>query len=734
MPALGSELATVAVERFDDGITVLSFLVLGHRQNVITEQVMRDLATVLDAIEDGPPPRGVVLCSGRHGSFFAGADIARLELLATKTAAEIERLSTAGRELFGRLSGRDWPTVAVIDGACLGGGLELALACDFRVATTAAHTSLGLPEVKLGLLPGWGGTVRLGRLIGPGPAIEFIAGGEPVDAEAARRLGIVDAGVPPEEAVESARRLIEHHIARAGHHARRRRLAAPVMLDPAERGFLEAVVSAVILGRTGGHYPAPPAILRTVLAGAEADLATAGRLESAAFAALATGDVSRQLVRVFRLGERNRRDPGIGGADADADTASVQTAPVEIPAVVGSGIMGAGIAASHLRHGARVALVDVNAEALERAVAGILDEAAWDRATKRTDPARALELAGRLRTATDASVLAGADLVIESVLERTDIKRQVLAEIERAVGPDVVIATNTSTNPIAKLATALARPARFCGMHFFNPVRRMTLVEVVRGPATSDATIATAVAHAKRLGKCPVVVRDSPGFLVNRLLMPYLHEAVEMVREGVEPRRIDRVARAFGMPMGPLELYDMIGLDTAFYAGLVLDDAYGDRIEASPVIPALVKSGRLGRKTGAGFYLYDPKAGQQAKPARADEGVPALVAAYALPARETSDRSIADRLLLPVVLEATRVLDEGIVRDGRDVDLAVIHALGFPAFRGGVLAWADRLGAAEIVRRLEPLADLGVRMHPTRRLLDLAGSGGRFTANEEVPA
>ena len=729
---LGRQLATVTTARLDDGIVALSFLVPGHRQNVITEQVIRDLATCLDALDDGPPPRGVVLCSGRHGSFFAGAEIARLELLATRTAAEIERLCAAGRELFGRLSNRGWPTVAVIDGACLGGGLELALACDFRIATTAAHTSLGLPEVKLGLLPGWGGTVRLGRLIGPGPAIEFIAAGEAVDAEAARRLGIVDASVPPEEALESGRRLIEHHLARAGHQARRCRLAAPVVLDPAERGFLEAVVSAVIVGRTGGHYPAPPAILRTVLAGAEADLAAAGRLESAAFATLATGDVSRQLVRVFRLGERNRRDPGIGGGDADAETAAVQPAPVEHPAVVGVGIMGAGIAASHLRHGASVTLVDVNARALERGVAGILDEAAWDRATKRTDPARALELAGRLRTATETSALAGADLVIESVLERADIKRQVLADIERAVGPATVIATNTSTNPIAKLATAIARPARFCGMHFFNPVRRMTLVEVVRGPATSDATIATAVAHAKRLGKCPVVVRDSPGFLVNRLLMPYLHESVEMVREGIEPRRIDRVARGFGMPMGPLELYDMIGLDTAFYAGLVLDDAFGDRIEASPVIPALVKSGRLGRKTGAGFYLYDAVAGQRAKPARPDDGVPAIVAAYGLPPRDTSDRTIADRLLLPIVLEATLVLDEGIVRDGRDIDLAVIHALGFPAFRGGVLAWADSLGPAEIVRRLEPLADLGIRMQPTPRLRELARSGGLFTASAEA--
>jgi 3-hydroxyacyl-CoA dehydrogenase/enoyl-CoA hydratase/3-hydroxybutyryl-CoA epimerase/3-hydroxyacyl-CoA dehydrogenase/enoyl-CoA hydratase/3-hydroxybutyryl-CoA epimerase/enoyl-CoA isomerase len=389
--------------------------------------------------------------------------------------------------------------------------------------------------------------------------------------------------------------------------------------------------------------------------------------------------------------------------------------------------MGAGIAASHLRAGFDVTLVDVQADALARSVATILDEAAWDRSTRRADAARAVALAGRLHTVTQMDAIAAADLVIESVLERTDVKRQVLAEIERTVGPETVIATNTSTNPIAKLAESLRDPARFCGIHFFNPVRRMTLVEVVRGPATSDATVATAVAHVKRLGKCPIVVRDSPGFLVNRVLMPYLHESVEMLREGVDQQRIDRVARGFGMPMGPLELYDMIGLDTAFYAGLVLDDAYGDRIEASPLIPALVKSGRLGRKSGAGFYRYRPDGGQRARIERPDEGVPRLIEPYRLPARENSDATIADRLLLPMLLEALRALDEGIVRDGRDVDLAVIHALGFPAFRGGLLAWGDSLGAAEVVRRLEPLADLGVRMHPTPRLLAMARTGEPFT-------
>ena len=724
MPVLGRKRRTVAVERLDDGVLVLRFFVPDHGQNVLTADALADLAALFDDIDSGPEPAGLIVASGRPGSFFAGADIARLERLRESTPAEIERLCGVGRGLFARLSSRPWPSVAVIDGVCLGGGLELALACDLRVATTAPHTRLGFPEVKLGLLPGWGGTVRLPRLIGVGPAIELAASGESVDGRAAVRLGLVDACAVANQAIESARRLIDITNATKSHLDRRRRQSAAVAADPDELAFMEATTAAVMLGRTGGHYPAPPAILRTILAGAVRPAAEAAEIEGRAFAELARSPVAAHLVRVFRLGERNRHDSGLDRAEP------VEAVEPVAPAVVGAGIMGAGIAAAQLRAGLNVTLVDVQPDALAARVGTILDEAAWDRGTKRSNPARAVELAARLRTATSLAAIARADLVIESVLERTDIKRQVLADIEKAVGPETVIATNTSTNPIAKLAEVFADPTRFCGIHFFNPVRRMTLVEVVRGPATSDATVATAVAHAKRLGKCPVVVKDSPGFLVNRVLMPYLHEAVEMMREGIDIRRIDRAARAFGMPMGPIELYDMIGLDTAFYAGLVMAAAFGDRIDASPVIPALVKAGKLGRKTGGGFYRYRVPADgdvQRAGIDRPDDTVPGLIAAYALPATQPTDATIADRLFLPMLLEALRVLDEGIVRDERDIDLAVIHALGFPAFRGGLLAWADTLGAAEVLRRLEPLAPLGVRMLPTPRLQAMARSDGRFT-------
>ncbi|MBU6309027.1 MAG: enoyl-CoA hydratase/isomerase family protein [Planctomycetes bacterium] len=718
MPAIDRELETLAVERDADGLVRLTFTVPGHRQNVLTGRAIEELSHALDHLA-AEPPRGVILLSGRTGSFFAGADVSRLEELGTLPAAEVADLCDRGKAVFARLTA-SFPTAAVIDGVCLGGGLELALACDLRVATSERHTSIGLPEVKLGLMPGWGGTVRLARLIGPGPAVELAGSGEPIDGPAAARRGVVDACVPAAEAVESARRLLALRSEDGFIAARRRRMAGPADLDPMEREFLEATTAAVILGRTGGHYPAPPAILRTILAGASVDAATASRLESQAFAKLAATPVARNLLRVFSIGERNRRDAGVDAASGG------EPMPAIAPAIVGAGIMGAGIAASHLRAGVPVTVVDVNPEALAVSVPGILEEAAWDRLAKRVDEARAVELAGRLRTATSLAALAAADIVMESVTERPDVKQQVLAEIERTVGPDTVITTNTSTNPIGRLAAGLADPSRFCGLHFFNPVRRMTLVEVIRGPATSDATVARAVAHAKRLGKCPVVVNDSPGFLVNRVLMPYLHEAGELLREGVPAERLDRIARGFGMPLGPIELYDMIGLDTAFYAGLVLSAAYGDRIEASPVIPALVKAGKLGRKTAAGFYRYS-EAGPHGRIVGREDKAAEVITRYAHLPRESSDRTVVDRLFLPMLLEALRVLDEGLVRDSRDIDLAVIHALGFPAFRGGLLAWGDSLGATEVVRRLELLGELGARMKPTERLLAHASSGRPFT-------
>ena len=726
-----SAFKTLTRHRHETAQEWICFRVPGHRLNVLTPQVVSDLAAALDEIDQeaaaGNAPTAVVLTAEADCGFFAGADLNRLAELLQQAASQPEAIAEAtraGRAVFARLTQRPWPSVALIDGICLGGGLELALACDLRIAVESPQTALGAPEVKLGLIPGWGGTVRLPRLVGPGPAIEFAASGESIPAAHARRLGLVDACAGREQAAAAVSALLSHATSADLITERRQQQASPISLDPAERAFLEATASALILSRTGGHMPAPLKLLETVLAGSACSATEAEAQETNAFTSLACGPQPRCLLHVFQLAERNKRDDGL--APRRAGTTAPQPAAISHAGVVGAGIMGAGIVARHLRNHVPVTVVDASSEALSRQLPLILEEAAWNRERRESDPEVAVTLAGGLRSSTSLAALASAELVIESVVERLDAKRTVLCELERVVSSDAILATNTSTNPIARLAEPLQDPTRFCGFHFFNPVKRMKLVEIVRGPSSSDRAILTAVAHGKRLGKIPIVVRDSPGFLVNRVLMPYLHESIELLREGVSMKRIDAAARRFGMPLGPIELYDMIGLDTAFYAGLVLHEAYGDRLEAAPVLPAMVKAGRLGCKSGGGFYRYADN-GRLLEPDPAAEKLVSTYAEEPLGGEPMRDlEAIAQRLVLPMVLEASRALDEQLVRDPSDIDLGVIYGLGFPAFRGGLLAWADSLGNAEILRRLEPLAPLGPRMLPTTWLETMARTNSTF--------
>jgi 3-hydroxyacyl-CoA dehydrogenase len=404
-------------------------------------------------------------------------------------------------------------------------------------------------------------------------------------------------------------------------------------------------------------------------------------------------------------------------------------------AVVGAGVMGSGIAAAGLAAGLDVVLVDSSPGALETGAGLAVEEAARlvSASPLENQPGGSPRRDGELRTSIDLAAVAAAEVVIESIVEKLDAKHAVFRVLERVTGPRTVLASNTSTYPIRRIAEAVGDPSRVCGIHFFVPVERRPLVEVVRGRATSDEATATAVALAGRIGKRAVVVGDSPGFLVNRVLMPYLNEAVELLREGVPVERIDAAARGFGMPVGPLELYDLIGLDTAFYAGLVMHDAFGDRIEASPVVPALVRAKCLGLKSGAGFYRHDPPVRPGTAPERTprpvNDAVAAIVARYASEPHRVAgagirerypESLIVDRLFLPMVLEATLALDERVAASAEDVDLAVVHGLGFPAARGGLLHWAASLGPDALPARLEPLASLGARMRPPPGLLATA--------------
>ncbi|HQU41601.1 MAG TPA: 3-hydroxyacyl-CoA dehydrogenase NAD-binding domain-containing protein, partial [Pirellulales bacterium] len=565
--------------------------------------------------------------------------------------------------------------------------------------------------------PGWGGTVRAPRIVGLGNAVELITGGESIDGRTAVLMGLVSDLVPGERLDAAAVALVRSEAKTKEYLADRQRWHKPVDIDETELGFLGATASAYIQGQTKGHYPAPLAALEVLLGSAGLDADAAGEAEAEAFAGLFGTPINRALINVFFLSDRNKKDTGVAAAVKPREIKSV--------GIFGAGIMGSGIAAAVVKRELPVTLSDAAPAALAGGVQKILEEVSYNKQTKGSDPRRMLTFAPLVNATTVDAEYKNCDLVIEAVVENPKVKGELYQRIEPLLGDQTILASNTSAISIGRLAEKLKRPDRFCGIHFFNPVRKMPLVEVIRGPKTSNETVATAVAFAKAVGKSPIVVNDGPGFLVNRLLLPYMNEALELILDGVEIKAIESAAKAFGMPMGPITLYDVVGLDTAYYAGQVMHEAFPDRIGESPLLAAMVKAGRLGQKTGTGFFAYkDKKEGRGSPdPALADVVKPLLRGQTRL-----SEQQVIERLFLPMVLEATRILEEQKVRDPRDVDLGLIYGIGFPPFKGGLLFWADTLGAAKIVEMLQPYQSLGKRYQPTPMLAEMAKSGQMFYA------
>jgi 3-hydroxyacyl-CoA dehydrogenase/enoyl-CoA hydratase/carnithine racemase len=696
-------------------VALITFDLPGKGANILSRVVLDELASLLDELAQRKDLSGLVIQSGKPGTFIAGADIR--EFLASLGApkSEVVDMCRRGQTLFARLSELPLVTVAAIDGICVGGGAELACWCDRRVMSSQAKTEIGFPEVKLGLYPGWGGTVRLPRIVGLANAVEMITSGQSISAVEAYKLGLASDVVPAEHLLPAAIRLIRAEQASKQYEQDRQRWSRPLDVNMTELGFLGATAAAVIQQETKGKYPAPSAALELMLETSMLPAEEAFEREAGGMAELFGSPVNAALINVFFLTDRNKRDTGLDRKDVSAQA-------IGSVGVIGSGIMGAGIAAATLKGSVPVQLTDANTEALARGARQVIEEAAYDRKIKGPDPAKALSLAPLLSATPRASDLARADLVIEAIVEKEDAKRALYADLEPLLGEHAILASNTSTIPITRLAKGLRRPDRFCGLHFFNPVRRMKLVEVIRGEATSDETVATAVAFAKRIGKSPIVVGDGPGFLVNRLLFPYMNEAIELLLDGASIQEIDRAAVAFGMPMGPITLYDLVGLDTAVYAGMTMYQAFPDRIVSSPLVPAMVKQGRLGQKSGKGFFSYQNKKGRPEE----DPAVQKLVGNYRRGERTFTRDEITHRLFLPMLLEATRMLADRIVRDVRDVDLGLIFGLGFPPFQGGLLFWADRIGAKQLVELIKPLEPLGPRFTPTPMLLEMAAKGQTF--------
>ena len=710
-----------------DDVALITFDVPGKGANVLSRAVLEELSATLDAVDARPGVVGVILMSGKPGQYLAGADLREFAAKLDADASHKIAVCRQGQQLFQRLSSGAYPSVAAIAGICLGGGAELAAWCDARLFCDTPRTEFGFPEVRLGLIPGWGGTARAPRLVGLSHAVEMISGGRAISARDAVNMGwgaLVDSiDALLLTAMAEVRRLQSSGSYLQLRQAQQR---GPEMSE-AERAFLAATATAVIRRETGGSVAAPQVALELILSSQGQPVDAACQREAEEMSRLWGSPQNRALLNVFFLQDRNKREAS-ARARGRADHSS---GPIPLPrvGVVGAGVMGVGIAAAHVRRHQQTWLMDLDSDRLEAGIREVLEEAGYDREVRQATPEGILRGAAKLRATGELEHLAACGLVIEAVTEDPLAKRDVLRQLDALLDGQAVLATNTSTIPIGQLAEGLRRADRFCGIHFFNPVRRMQLVEIIAGPLTSDTTTSLAVAHVQRLGKMPVVVQDRPGFLVNRLLMPYLHEALQLLAEGVSPAEIDRAATTFGMPMGPCQLLDLVGLDTAVHAGAILCAAYAERHAPSSWLPGMVQAGRLGRKSGRGFYRYDPRKPQPVDDAEAwRELLPreAQSASIAVPDQTT----LTDRLILPMLNEACIALEESLVASPRDIDTSLIFAAGFPAFRGGLLYWAQHEGLEEIVHRMERFSALGPRFVPSTLLVDAARGGGSLYGPE----
>ncbi|HSN67808.1 MAG TPA: 3-hydroxyacyl-CoA dehydrogenase NAD-binding domain-containing protein [Thermoanaerobaculia bacterium] len=691
-----------------DAVAVVRIDVPGSKVNVLSASLFDEMERMLIQIEADDAIDAVVLASGKPGTFIAGADLRAVEEITEAAAAE--ELSRRGHALLDRIARCSKPFVAAIDGAALGGGLEVALACRGRVATDEPRTVLALPEVTLGLLPGAGGTQRLPRLVGLADALPILLTGMRLRARRALAIGLVDALAPATRlldeacalASELAAELAPSHgwkpslwsarlgspLARKGASARNRLLAAAPV-----RGLILARATRDVRSKTRGLMPAPFEILAAVRAGLAAGYRAGQQAEIAAFGRLVVSPEARNLLRLFRLTTEARKAPPTARAVTSAG-------------VVGAGLMGEGIASVSLDL-VRVVLADVDHARLEKARASI------ERTLSRRAESGAItedekrERSSTLMTAINPASAGECELVIEAVFEDLALKRKLFRELEAVSGPDAVLASNTSALPIAKIAEGLARPERVVGMHYFSPVPKMPLLEVVAPASAAGWAVDTAVAFGIRQGKVPIVVGDGPGFYTTRTLAPLLNEAMLLLGEGAPPQKLEDALRNFGFPVGPLTLLDEVGLDVAAHVSSDLGEAFAARgHRPSSALAALVGEGMLGRKSGRGFYLYHDGKKRGFNPAALKAiGQPA---AAAIP-----ESDIEERLVLSMVAEAARCLDDGILRSEEDGDLGAILGLGFPPFRGGPFAWSRSEGKGEVARRLDALAAAhGARFAP----------------------
>lgn len=691
-------LLKVRIDRRDKSVNALSKVMLEELERLIAE-IRRDSAV-----------RGVMFLSGKPGNFIVGADVTEMKTMASGT--EAAELSKLGQRVFEQLETLHVPTVALISGACLGGGLEFAMSCRYRIADDHAKTLLGLPEVNLGLIPGWSGTVRLPKLVGLVDALPMILTGRMLSGRQARSKGLLHDMVPVEAlpfvGEQLLRTVVKHGTAGAiFKHPKRSLVARLTEIIPPLRNFAFRKAEGQVRDETKGNYPAPLAAIDVLRAGFGQPSSVGFAAESAAIGRLAEDPVTRECLRLFFLREEAKTSVGV----AESVPKSLTNA-----AVLGAGAMGAGIALLMAQKGIWTRLKDVKPELLAKGLATARKLLKVDQQRKRITPLQASDTLDRLRPTTDYSGFKHADLVIEAIVENLPIKQQVFRELAEATSLHTVLATNTSSLLVRDIAQGIPHPERIVGLHFFNPPHQMPLVEIVRTEQSSPEAVAAAFALTQRLGKTAVVVKDCPGFLVNRLLAPYMNEAGWLLLEVSDPLEIDRAAVAFGLPMGPLALTDLVGLDVAQHVATNMHAAYGERMQPAPLWAAL-KELSASDPNAPKSLLIGKGSKKKLNPAvrRAIDKV-RQSGSFSVPGGTATREELTQRMIFPIINEAARCLDEGIVAKPEEIDLAMVFGTGFAPFRGGPMRYAETIGFARIAETLEKLSHGRPRLVPSDAL------------------
>lgn len=696
-------------------IGLLIFDQLNERANKLSTPNLLRFYELLTDVESDKSIEALVIVSRKPTIFIAGADIAEIKKFAeigSKRASEaIGKLQL----VFSYLESLPIPTIAAIHGATMGGGCELVCACDYRIASDAPETKIALPEVLLGIIPGWGGTQRLPRLIGLEKAMDMILTGKALDAKRAKKMGLVDK-VAPKEVLEEKALAWAAELAKT----KKKRTSYPASADlkekvlktvPGAKWLVFDIAKKKVLEKTKGNYPAPLGaidILRRTYGG---DMKKGLKVEAEVFGDLIVTPECQSLISVYYLNEKVKKDKG----------ATVPAKEVKRAGVLGAGVMGGGIAQLFAAKEIPVRMKDIQWDAVAKGyqAAYKVFKKLVDR--KRLRPNELDNAMARIEGATTFAGFQHLDIVVEAVVEDLEIKKKVFKELEQQVGKGTILATNTSSLSVSQIAEGLQRPEQVAGMHFFNPVDKMPLVEVVRGKQTSEEAVATVFAMAKKTGKTPIVVKDSPGFVVNRILGPYLNEAVYLMAEGNTPSHIDEVIEKFGMPMGPCALLDEVGLDVGSKVSKVLYGAFGERMKSPQLMESITADGRYGKKVNKGIYLYDKgKRGGEDSALFTKLGIK-------LGSGKASDEEIRKRLIYLMINEGARVVEEGLVRDVSDVDVGMIYGTGFAPFRGGLLRYADSIGAEAVVSELDLLTrNIGPRFQPAKLLQEMAVAGKKF--------